>query len=282
MVWDVRLPRILTSATVGAGLAVAGVVFQGLLLNPLADPFTLGVSSGAAFGASVALLLGLDFLGPHTISLLAFIGAVATLAAVLRLSSTGGVSSPTSLILSGVIVAAILSAGISFIKYMADEQVATIIFWLMGSFVARTWVDAGFTVAVTAVGLALCLFYARDLNLLCLGDRTAASLGVEAGRVRLTLLVAASLMTAACVSVSGIIGFVGLLVPHLLRLLVGPDHRVLLPGSALAGAALLLTADTVTRVALPHEMPIGVLTALLGGPFFCWVFRRRQLAAAHG
>lgn len=281
VVWEVRLPRILTSAVVGAGLALAGVVFQGLLLNPLADPFTLGVSSGAAFGAALSLVLGWDFLGAYTICLLAFLGAVATLFAVLWLSARDGQHSPTSLILSGVIVAAILSAGISFLKYLAEEQVSVIIFWLMGSFVGRSWLDAGFTASLALAGLIICLYHARDLNIMCLGDRAAGSLGVETRRVRLTLLIAASLVTAACVSVSGIIGFVGLLVPHLMRFLVGPDHRILLPASALAGGGLLLCADTITRALLPHEVPIGVLTALIGGPFFCYVFRRRQLGMRH-
>ncbi len=277
VVMDVRLPRIITSLVVGSGLALAGVVFQGILLNPLADPFTLGVSSGAAFGASLSLLLGLSFLGPYTVCLLAFLGAVATLLAVIRLSSVEGRINPTNLILSGVIVSAILSAAISFMKYLADEQVAVIIFWLMGSLVSRTWLDAGLTLAFTLLGMAVCLYYARDLNIICLGERSASSLGVETRRVRLILLITASLVSAVCVAVSGIIGFVGLLIPHLLRFMVGPDHRVLLPASALAGGVLLLGADTITRAILPHEVPIGVLTAIIGGPFFCYVFRRRQL-----
>ncbi len=281
VVWEVRLPRILTAAVVGAGLAVSGVVFQGILLNPLADPYTLGVSSGAAFGASLALILGLSFLGPYTVCLLAFLGAVATLFAVIRLSSVDGQVSPPNLILSGVIVAAILSAGIGLIKYLADEQVSVIIFWLMGSLVSKNWLDLGLTFSACLLGMLVFLYHSRDLNILCLGARSAASLGVETRRVRLTLLVTASLVSAVCVAVSGIIGFVGLLVPHLMRLLVGPDHRLLLPASALAGGLLLLGADTITRSALPHEVPIGVLTAIIGGPFFCYVFRRRQLGREH-
>lgn len=281
VVWQVRLPRILTSAAVGAGLAVAGVVFQGILLNPLADPFTLGVSSGAAFGASLALLLGLGFAGQYTIFVLAFIGAVLTLLLVIGLSQVDHQISPTNLILSGVIVAAILSAGISFMKYLADEQVAVIIFWLMGSFVSRTWLDFGLVAGVFAAGFTLLYFHGRDLNLMSLGERSASALGVEVRRVRLTLLITASLISAVCVSVSGIIGFVGLLIPHLMRFLVGPDNRLLLPVSALAGALLLLLADTVTRTILPNEVPIGVLTALIGGPFFCWVFRAKQLRGGH-
>ncbi len=282
VVWQVRLPRILTAAVVGCGLSLAGVVFQGILLNPLADPYTLGVSSGAAFGASLALLLGLDFWGGATVSLLAFAGASATLLLVIWLSSQDGQVSPNTLILSGVIVAAILAAGLGFIKYLADEQVSIIIFWLMGSFVSRTWADLALTLVATLAGAGVFFYYARDLNILALGARSAAALGVQTRRVRLSLLIGASLVSAVCVSVSGIIGFVGLLVPHLMRMLVGPDSRRLLPASALAGAFLLLLADTVTRAWLPHEVPIGVLTALIGGPFFCWVFRRRQLGARHG
>jgi len=282
VVLEVRLPRILCSMSVGFGLALAGAVFQGLLLNPLADPFTLGVSSGAAFGAALSLLLGLHFLGPATLGAMAFLGAAATLFAVMALSGRDADLAPTNLILSGVIVSAILSAGISFIKYLADERVASIVFWLMGSFVSRTWTDALLTGAVTLAGFAVCLFHARDLNIMSLGTRPARSLGVDVGRVRLVLLLTASLVSAVCVSISGIIGFVGLIVPHLMRLAVGPDNRVLLPASGLAGALLLLCADTATRTALPHEVPIGVLTALIGGPVFCWIFTRTRSGRHRG
>jgi iron complex transport system permease protein len=282
VVLDVRLPRILTSVFVGATLAVAGAVFQGLLLNPLADPFTLGVSSGAAFGAALTLLLGLTFLGPATLGLTAFMGAGLTLLAVIAMAGRDGELSPVNLILSGVIVSAILSAGLSFIKYLADERVAVIVFWLMGSFVSRTWSDAVATGAACLPGLAVCLLYARDLNVMSLGSRPARSLGVSTGRVRLILLLTASLMSAVCVSVSGVIGFVGLVVPHLMRLVVGPDNRWLLPASALCGGALLLAADTLTRAVLPHEVPIGVLTALIGGPVFCWIFSRTRAGRRHG
>jgi len=281
VVAEVRLPRILCSAIVGSGLALAGVVFQGILLNPLADPYTLGVSAGAAFGASLALVLNLTFLGLYTVPLAAFLGALITLAAVIWLSWEDGRISGNNLILSGVIVAAILAAGIGFIKYVADEQVAIIIFWLMGSFVSRSWLDVQLTLAAVLLGGGVAFFYARDLNILSLGQRSADSLGVDTNRVRLILLIAASLMTAVCVSVSGIIGFVGLIIPHLLRFLIGPDNRRLLPAAALAGALLLLGADTLTRVVLPNEIPIGVLTALIGGPYFCYIFRRRRPAGGH-
>jgi iron complex transport system permease protein len=251
VVFDVRLPRILSAAIVGAGLAISGVVFQGILLNPLADPYTLGVSAGAAFGASLAILLNIGFMGTASVPLFAFVGAVGTLLFVMYLSASGGGVSSTNLILSGIIVAAILSAGISFLKYIADEQVSVIIFWLMGSFGSRTWADVGLAFLFVGCGFLIFMFFARDLNLMSLGDRTASSLGVDTKRVTLALLVTASLIAAICVSVSGIIGFVGLLVPHMMRLLTGPE---------------------------PSEIPIGVLTALIGGPFFCYIFRKQQKA----
>jgi iron complex transport system permease protein len=279
IVMEVRLPRILTCAAVGGALSISGVLFQGILLNPLADPYTLGVSAGAAFGACVAILLSLgSTLVP--VPLFAFAGACSTLLFVMFLSYTGknrtSAFSSNSLILSGIIVAAILSAGISFMKYVADEQVSVIIFWLMGSFASKTWSDVILTLCFLAGGLGISLFYARDLNLVSLGERSASSLGVDTGRVTLILLVTGSLLAAVSVSVSGIIGFVGLLVPHMVRLVSGPDNRKLIPLSMLMGAILLLGADTITRAVLPHEIPIGVLTALMGGPVFCWIFKRSQ------
>jgi iron complex transport system permease protein len=251
-------------------------VFQGILLNPLADPYTLGVSAGAAFGASLALLLNVSLLGTYSVPIFAFLGAVGTLFFVVYLSSSSGGVSSNNLILSGIIVAAILSAGISFLKYMADEQVAIIIFWLMGSFSSKTWMDVVLTFLFVGSGIGVFLFFARDLNLISLGNRTASSLGVNTHRATMILLITASLVAAICVSVSGIIGFVGLLVPHMMRLLTGPDNRRLVPVSLLAGGILLLGADTITRAVLPAEIPIGVLTALIGGPFFCYLFRRQQ------
>ncbi len=282
VVLEVRLPRILTSAIVGSGLSLAGVVFQGILLNPLADPYTLGISAGAAFGASIALLFGITWLGVYTVPMFAFIGATATLGAILLISSFDRQTSSNNLILAGIIVSAILSAGVSFIKYVADEQVSIIIFWLMGSFASKSWTDVLLTLLFVMLGAGVCFFFARDLNVMSLGDRSATSLGIEANRVRIVLLVTASLITAACVSVSGIIGFVGLVVPHLMRFLVGPDNRKLLPASILAGAILLLGADTITRAVLPSEIPIGVLTALIGGPFFCFIFRRQRAMRVYG
>jgi len=277
VVLEVRLPRILTAALVGGGLAMSGAIYQGILLNPLADPYTLGISSGAAFGAALALLASLTLPGAYPVPVFAFIGAVATLFLVLNLSTFNGQMSANTLILSGVIVGAILSAGISFIKYLADEQVAVIIFWLMGSFASRSWHDVILVGLALVPGFLIAIYYGRDLNIMSLGNRSADALGVETARTRKILLITASLVTAICVSVSGIIGFVGLIVPHLVRFIVGPDNRKLIPVAILTGATLLLIADTVTRALLPAEVPIGVLTALIGGPFFCLIFRRRQM-----
>ncbi len=280
---DVRLPRILVAALVGGSLGVSGAVYQGILLNPLADPYTLGVSAGAAFGASLALLINPELFGIFSVPVFAFVGALATLMTVMYLAASAGGFSSNNLILSGIIVAAILSAGISFLKYVADERVSVIIFWLMGSLASKTWTDVSLVAAVACIGTGVCLMFARDLNLMSLGTRTAISMGTDVHKLSPVLLLCVSLMAAVCVSISGIVGFVGLLVPHLVRSICGPDHRRMIPISFLSGAILLLAADTVTRALLPSELPIGVLTALIGGPFFCWIFRRRQVGAmGHG
>ncbi|MDR1045286.1 MAG: iron ABC transporter permease [Candidatus Adiutrix sp.] len=279
---EVRLPRLLCAILAGAALGLSGAIFQGLLLNPLADPYTLGVSSGAACGAAIVIVLnlllpGLPFLGSAwSLTLGAFLTASLTLALVIALARDEQKHlSPTNLILAGVIMSAILSAAISFIKYLAGDQVSSIVFWLLGSFQARTWNDAAIVLIFFLPALLAALWSAVDLNIMTLGLRSAETLGVNTRRVRLRLLAAASLAASAAVSVAGIIGFVGLIVPHLVRLISGPDHRTLLPLSALGGALLLLAADSAVRVLLPGEIPVGVLTALLAGPVFLVIFRKR-------
>jgi len=276
---DVRLPRILAAVLVGGVLGVCGTVFQAILLNPLADPYTLGISSGAAFGASLVIVfqvLGLALPPALSIPIFAFAGSLVTMFAVLALAAGDRRLSSTSLILSGVIVSAILSAAIGFLKFLADEQVGIIIFWLMGSLSGISWSDIGILIPVSFAGLFIFMLHGRELNIMATGERTAATLGINTVRLRWILLVACSLMTAVSVSVSGIIGFVGLIVPHLLRHLIGPDNRWLIILSFLGGGMLLLFADTLTRAVLPVEVPIGVLTALIGGPFFCVIFKKRQ------
>jgi iron complex transport system permease protein len=284
---EVRLPRLVTASLAGAALGLSGAVFQGLLLNPLADPYTLGVSSGAALGAAAVITLSLagwpGLAHPLMPAAGAFAGSILTLAAVMALArEKDGSLPPANLILAGVIVSAILSAGLSFLKYLAGDQVSSLIFWLLGSFLARTWTEAGIVALFLGPALAVSLFRALDLNIMTLGLREARTLGVAAVRVRRELLIAASLAASAAVAVAGIIGFVGLIVPHLLRLLIGPDHRILLPLSALGGAVLLAAADWAVRILLPGEIPVGVLTALLAGPVFLVIFRRRMRDLARG
>ena len=283
VLWEVRLPRLCCSALAGAALGLSGAIFQGLLLNPLADPYTLGVSSGAACGAAIVIVLnllvpGLTILAtPWSLTLGAFIMATLTLSLVIALARDEQKHlSPTNLILAGVIMSAILSAAISFIKYLAGDQVSSIILWLLGSFQARTWADVTIVGAFFIPALLIALWSAVDLNIMTMGVRSAETLGVNTRAVRFRLLAAASLAASAAVSVAGVIGFVGLIVPHLIRLVTGPDHRRLLPLSALGGALLLLAADTTVRVLLPGEIPVGVLTALLAGPVFLIIFRKRM------
>jgi iron complex transport system permease protein len=276
--FHIRIARIMLAGLVGLGLSLAGTAFQGLLLNPLADPFTLGVAAGAAFGASLAITLGLGgalwgALG--LVPLTALVGAVAALLLVLALGAMAGRWQHGTLILAGVIVSAFLSSLISLVKFLYADSLSTIVFWIMGSFSARGWSHLLFAFPYILGGSVVLFLYARELNLLALGDAPAQQLGLRVGRVRLLLLLAASLVTAGAVAVSGIIGFVGLIVPHLMRLVVGPDHRKLLPASALAGAALLIGADTLARGLMPYgqEIPVGIITALLGGPFFCYLLK---------
>ena len=279
VVADVRMPRILASVLVGGMLGVSGSIFQAILLNPLADSYTLGISTGAAFGASLVIVLqifGWALPSGISVPVFAFLGGVGTLAVVLFLAAGDRRLSSTSLILAGVIVAAILSAAIGFLKFLADEQVGLIIFWLMGSLAGSSWQNIALLIPAALAGILVAVVYSRDLNIMATGDRAATTLGVNTVRLRMLLLTVGTLMTSLAVSVSGIIGFVGLIVPHMLRHIVGPDNRRLIPLSFFAGGLLLLLADTLTRAVLPVEVPIGVLTALLGGPFFCLLFKKRQ------
>lgn len=276
VIWEIRMPRILCGIFVGAGLASAGVVFQSILQNPLADPYTLGISTGAAFGASIALLLSI-LIGLYVpISLMALAFALFTLLIVIMISLRGGGLMRSNLIIAGIIVSSILSAGISFIKMLAGEDVSAIVFWLMGSLGSKDWNDVLLVGIVVLLSIALSLIFANDLNVMTLGNRNAQALGVNVKRIRLFYLIVASSMTAVCVSVCGIIGFVGLIVPHILRFWLTSDNRVLLPLSALLGAVLLSAADNFTRLISNGEIPVGVLTTLLGGPFFIYIFIKRK------
>ncbi len=276
IVTGVRLPRILLAVLVGAALASAGVGFQAVLRNPLADPYVLGVSSGAALGAAVVIVFGWQGAwGGWLIPSVAFGLGLLTLMAVYRLASGSNGAAVETLLLAGVVIQAFFGALLSFVLSISDERMQQIVYWLMGSFALRDWASAGVVLPFLLLGWFLLFSHWQSLNILSLGDAQAAHLGVSVGRVRLVVLVAATLMTAAAVSVSGTIGFVGLVVPHMMRLLVGADHRYLLPVAALAGATLMIWADTAARtVFAPRELPVGVITALLGAPFFGYLLRR--------
>lgn len=276
IIWDIRLPRILAAIAVGGGLAVAGVVFQALLRNPLADSYTMGVSTGAAFGASIAIYFNILTQSSLPVTLLAFGGAVATLLVVMSMARVGGYVSSANLVIAGIIVSSILSAAISMVKSLAGEQVSAIVAWLIGSLAAKSWEHVVYGWPLILAACFVCYYYAEDLNVVSLGDREARSLGINASRLRTILLAAGALITAVCVAISGIIGFVGLIVPHMVRMLTGSDNKALIPLSGLTGGILLLTADTFGRSVGNIEIPVGVLTTLLGGPFFVYIFRMRN------
>jgi iron complex transport system permease protein len=279
---QVRLPRVLLTGLVGGILALCGVVFQALLRNPLADPFTLGVSSGAALGAYLAMLLGLQstVLGFTAMPLMAFPGGLLAVWLVYMIAKVGGELPITGLLLAGVVVNAVLSALILFITSVLDaDKVMNILVWVMGhigSFDYRMIATLAF---YTLASTVLLLMMAKPLNLLTLGEETALTLGLSVESIKKLLLLLATFLTGAAVSVSGIIGFVGIIAPHAVRMFIGPDHRLLLPASALAGASFLILTDAISRTALsPTEVPVGVLTALCGGPFFLILLKMKKVS----
>ncbi len=275
---DLRLPRVLLAALVGACLAGAGVLYQALFRNALADPYILGVSSGAGLGATLAL----TFVGAGAVSLIAvpaaaFLGALATIVLVAAVASRRGVMDTLSLLLAGVAVSYTLAALTSFVLVLRREQMSRVVFWMMGGLQGASWEYVGVVAAMLAVGLAAPLLFARELNMILLGDERAGELGVHVEGVKRVILAAASLMVSAAVSVSGLIGFVGLMTPHMARLVLGPDHRLLLPASVLSGAIVMVLADLLARVLLaPVELPVGIVTALAGGPVFVWLLVRTR------
>jgi iron complex transport system permease protein len=276
IVWDLRLPRVLTAMVVGVGLAVAGATFQGLLRNPLADPYVLGTASGAALGAAIAVVIPirLTLLGFGLIHLLAFGGALAAVFTVYRLSRVAGLSPMTSLLLTGYAVGSLLAAGLAMAMYLSGAALRQIFSYLLGGFDTSSWSQLAGAAPLVAIGSLFILLRARALNGLLLGEETAVHLGVDVRRERAILLSLASLVTAAAVAVSGLIGFVGLVVPHVVRLIVGPNARLVLPLSALGGAALLAFADLAAR--LLGDIPVGVVTAVIGAPFFLFLLRRSR------
>lgn len=277
IVWNLRLPRVLLAALVGAGLAVSGTVLQAVTRNPLADPYLLGVSAGASTGAVLVLVLGFGAVG---LSAGAFTGAMAAFGCVLLLLGRS-LGSATKVVLSGVVASQLFSALTSLVVVRSGdaERTRAVTFWLLGSLASADWTSVGVCTATTAAGLLVCLLYARDLDALAFGRETASTLGLSPHRTEMVLYGTTAVVTGALVAASGAIGFVGLLVPHAARMLTRAPHRVLLPSSALLGAVFLIWADTAARSAFgAQELPVGVLTALIGVPAFAALLRKRRAA----
>jgi iron complex transport system permease protein len=287
IVWNMRLPRVLMAALVGASLAASGGAMQGLFRNPLADPYLLGLASGASFGVTLMMALTGRLDGPLALAssgadgvalflpLSAMGGALAAVFATVTLSAAGKRDRTTSLLLSGIVVGCILLSLTTYLLLRDADRLRAVVSWSLGSLSMASWPDLRHAFPYAAVGVALLLLFARALDVLQLGEETARTLGVDVGRVRIGVIVGTSLATAASVAFVGVIGFVGLIAPHIMRRLGPPQHRVLLPASMLAGATLLVLADLAARtIVRPTELPVGVLTTLLGGPFFLWLLRR--------
>lgn len=277
LVVDVRLPRVILAALVGACLSGAGVLYQALFRNALADPYILGVSSGAGLGTMIVFVLTAEATALRYVGVPAgaFVGAALTILLVTRLAATRGRLDTASLLLSGVAISYTLAALTSFIMLFARESMATVVFWMMGGLSGSSWPYVWAVAPMFLLGAALPMLDRRSLNLMLLGDDRAEQLGVDIERLKRRVLASGSLLVAAAVAVSGLIGFVGLMVPHMVRLVLGPDHRTLLPASALGGATVMVLADLVARTVLaPVEIPVGIVTALTGGPFFVWLLIR--------
>ena len=282
IVETIRLSRITLALIVGAALGVAGAVMQGLFRNPMADPGIIGVSTGGALGAVAAIALGAQAAAPLALPAMAFAGAGGALALVFAVASVGGRFSMAALLLAGVAVSAFLAAVIAAIVLFTEDVGAQreMIFWLAGGLDASRWADVRLAAPFALAGAAVAVLLSRDLNLLMVGEEEARALGVRVGLVRTVLLLAASLITGAAVAFSGTIAFVGLIVPHALRLIAGADHRVLVPLSALGGAVFLLAADTVARTVIaPAEVRVGIVTAVVGAPFFLFLLIRHKTRA---
>ncbi|GAA4056066.1 iron ABC transporter permease [Actinomadura miaoliensis] len=278
IVIDVRLPRVLLAGAVGAGLAVCGMALQALVRNPLADPMLLGISSGAAVGAVLVVVFNVTLLGVFSLPVAAFAGALTALVAVYLLARSGGRMTTVRLVLAGVATAEVLSAAASFLIVTSGDPHKTqaALRWMLGGMAGTTWTMVWIPGAAVLAGTAVLLGVTRPLNLLLAGEEAAASLGLDVHRFRSALFVLVAALVGTIVAVSGQIGFVGLIMPHVVRLLVGADHRRALPAAALLGAAFLIAADLAARVLIaPEEIPVGVLTALVGGPFFLWLMHRR-------
>ncbi|MBW6464665.1 MAG: iron chelate uptake ABC transporter family permease subunit [Firmicutes bacterium] len=276
---QIRIPRVLLAAAVGSSLAVSGAVFQGLFRNPMADPYVIGISSGAALGAVFAMLSGFSLTigGFGAVPLFAFFGGIATITLVYSMARVGRAVPVMTLLLAGIAVSAFLSAIVSLLTYFAGEKLHMVVFWMMGGLGGATWQQVKIMLPYAMVGYICVSIFSRELNAMLLGEETAGNLGVDTEKVKKILLAGASLLVAAAVSTSGIIGFVGLVVPHFIRLVAGPDHRFLLPASAILGATLLIATDMLARVIIaPTELPVGIITAMIGAPMFIYLLKKRR------
>jgi iron complex transport system permease protein len=278
VIWSIRLPRVVLAALVGGALATAGAALQGMFRNPLADPGFIGVSSGASLAAVIVTSLGVRWLGSASVPVAASIGACLTVALTYGLARHGGRTEVITLVLAGVAVSTMAGAATSFIAYVqSDGQPRSMVFWTLGGLGGATWETVRMTLPFVLLGVLLTMRHGVALNVLSLGEREAAHLGVDVERVRMELLVLTALLTGASVAAAGVVAFVGLIVPHVVRLISGPDNRTLLPASALGGATLVLVADLISRtVASPAEIPIGILTALAGGPCLLLLMMRAR------
>ena len=279
IVWDVRLPRVLTAGIVGATLAASGVAYQGVFRNPLADPFLIGVAAGAGLGGTIAIVspLPLDFYGLGFVTLFAFLGAVVTAGLTYELARSGRTVNPSTHILAGVAMSSIAGAATSLLMMLNQDKIGVIFGWLYGDFTTSSWAKLEVLAPCAAIAGIVLVVLARQLDHLLLSEDEVRSLGLPVEHLKLAIILTASFATAVCVSVSGTIGFVGLIVPHACRLIAGAGHRTLLPFSMLAGASFLIAIDLASRTVLPgQEVPAGILTAALGGPFFLFLLRRQR------
>lgn len=279
--WVVRFPRVVLAVVVGAALGCAGALMQGVFGNPLAEPGIIGVSSGAAVGAATAIVTGLSTLGGWTVAGAAFAGGLAAALLVYSMSLSGGRTEVVTLVLTGIAVNAVAGALIGLVMFFGDaDAVRAIAFWQLGSLAQATWASVATTLPCAVAGIAVALAAGRRLDLLALGDRPARHLGVHVERLRIGMIGVTALLAASAVAFTGVISFVGLVVPHLVRMVAGPGHRTLLPASALAGAIVVVVADLVARTLVDYqELPLGVLTAVVGGPCFFWLLRRARTRA---
>ncbi len=279
--WTIRFPRVLLAALVGAALAVGGAIMQGVFGNPLADPGVVGVSSGAAAAACTAMVFNIAIFGAWTTPILAFIGGLAVTLIVYAMSRSNGRTEVVTLVLTGVAINAVAGAVIAFLTFIGDQQSREqIIFWQLGSLNGTRWQYVAVVAPLVLIGIVAAMLISRKLDLLSLGERSARHLGINVERLRIVSVVIVAILTAAAVAFCGIISFVGLVVPHIVRMLIGPGHRALIPISALGGAVLLSGADLVARTAVLYaDLPIGMLTSLVGGPFFFYLIRKTRKSA---